>query len=82
LNTYRYTILLVSTLSAALIVFAIKLVLAFRLELYSDEIFYWQASQFPALAYSDLPFMAALLAGIGTEIFGNTPFGVRVLFLL
>lgn len=82
LNTSRFTLLLLGTLGAALIVFAIKLALAFRLELYSDEIFYWQASQFPALAYSDLPFMAALLAGIGTEIFGNTPFGVRVFFLL
>lgn len=82
MNTSRYTFLLFGTFSAALIVFVIKLVLAFRLELYSDEIFYWQASQFPALAYSDLPFMAALLAGLGTEVFGNTPFGVRVFFLL
>ncbi len=61
---------------------AIKIFLALRLELYSDEIFYWQASQFPALAYSDLPFMAALLAGLGAELFGHQAVAVRSLFLL
>jgi hypothetical protein len=65
-----------------LLITAIKVALAWRLELYSDEIFYWQASQFPALAYSDLPFMAALLAGLGSELLGNTPLAVRSLFLL
>ncbi|ALO46455.1 glycosyltransferase family 39 protein [Pseudohongiella spirulinae] len=65
-----------------LLITSIKLMLAWRLELYSDEIFYWQASQFPALAYSDLPFMAALLAGLGSELLGNTPLAVRSLFLL
>jgi 4-amino-4-deoxy-L-arabinose transferase-like glycosyltransferase len=58
-----------------------KLFLGWRLELYSDEIFYWQASQFPAIAYSDLPFMAALLAGLGNDLFGNHPLAVRSLFL-
>lgn len=61
---------------------AIKIFLATRLELYSDEIFYWQASQFPALAYSDLPFMAALLAGLGAELFGHHAIAVRSVFLL
>ena len=60
----------------------IKWLLAARLELYSDEIFYWLASQFPALAYSDLPFMTALIAGSGASLFGNTPFAVRSLFLV
>lgn len=60
----------------------IKLFLAWRLELYSDEIFYWQAAQFPALAYSDLPFMAALLAGTGAELFGHSSLAVRSIFLL
>jgi len=67
---------------AALLVTLIKWLLADRLELYSDEIFYWQASQFPALAYSDLPFMTALLAGTGAALFGHSPFAVRLLFLL
>lgn len=58
-----------------------KLFLGWKLELYSDEIFYWQASQFPAIAYSDLPFMTALLAGLGNDIFGNHPLAVRSVFL-
>ena len=63
-------------------ILATKLALAFRLELYSDEIFYWQASQFPALAYSDLPFMTALLAGLGADLGGNHAWAVRILFLV
>lgn len=68
--------------TAAVFITVIKWLLAYRLELYSDEIFYWQASQFPALAYSDLPFMTALLAGSGSLLFGNTAFAVRSLFLV
>ncbi len=64
------------------LVLGLKLLLAWSLDLYSDEIFYWQASTRPALAYSDLPFMSALLAGLGTELLGNTALGVRTLFLL
>ncbi len=65
-----------------LLVLGLKLLLAWSLDLYSDEIFYWQASTRPALAYSDLPFMSALLAGLGTALLGNSAFGVRTLFLL
>ena len=60
----------------------LKLLFAAMLDLYSDEIFYWQASTRPALAYSDLPFMAALLSGSGTFLFGPSAFAVRSLFLL
>lgn len=65
-----------------LCILIIKLLFAAILDLYSDEIFYWQASQFPAIAYSDLPFMAALLSGLGTAIFGDTALAVRSLFLV
>lgn len=65
-----------------LCILIIKLLFAFILDLYSDEIFYWQASQFPAIAYSDLPFMAALLSGLGTAVFGNSAIAVRALFLV
>lgn len=67
--------------SVALLVL-VKIYLALRLELYSDEIFYWFASTRLALAYSDLPFMASLLAGTGALLGGNEPFAVRSLFLL
>ena len=49
-------------------VLLIKVFLALVLDLYSDEVFYWQASARPALAYSDLPFMTALLIGIGSSL--------------
>ncbi len=64
------------------VIFLVKLFFAFTLDLYSDEIFYWQASTYPAIAYSDLPFMAALLTGIGNIIFGNHAIAIRSLFLI
>ncbi|MDB2444001.1 glycosyltransferase family 39 protein [Gammaproteobacteria bacterium] len=60
----------------------LKLIFASRLDLYSDEVFYWLESNFPALAYSDLPFVTSQLVGLGTEIFGDTPLGVRFGFLI
>jgi len=68
--------------SLLLLTLALKIFLASRLELYSDEIFYWFASTRPALAYSDLPFMASLLAGRGAALFGEHALAVRSLFLL
>lgn len=65
-----------------LLLAALKITLATVLDLYSDEIFYWQASTRPALAYSDLPFMSALLSGLGTALFGNSALAVRAFFLL
>ena len=69
-------------IAGLLLIAALKIALATVLDLYSDEIFYWQASTRPALAYSDLPFMAALLSGLGTALFGNSAFAVRTFFLL
>ncbi|MCY4356343.1 MAG: glycosyltransferase family 39 protein [Gammaproteobacteria bacterium] len=59
-----------------------KLYLAWTLDLYSDEIFYWWASTRLALAYSDLPFMTALLAGLGSGFGPSDAFAVRSLFIL
>jgi 4-amino-4-deoxy-L-arabinose transferase-like glycosyltransferase len=53
------------------LIIAVKALFAVRLELYSDEIFYWLESTRPALAYSDLPFMSALFAGLGAAAFGR-----------
>lgn len=69
-------------IAGMLLIAALKVTLATVLDLYSDEIFYWQASTRPALAYSDLPFMAALLSGLGTALFGNSALAVRTFFLL
>ena len=59
-----------------------KLFLASVLDLYSDEVFYWQASTQPALAYSDLPFMTALLIGLGSSLHPGSAFAARLLFIL
>ena len=70
-------------LSAAIILLLlIKVFLASVLDLYSDEVFYWQASTNPAIAYSDLPFMTALLIGLGSAIEPSNTLAARSLFIL
>ncbi len=58
-----------------------KCVLAANLELFGDGAFYWLEAQHPALSYSDVPFLTPALVALGTEVAGNTPFGVRWPFL-
>jgi len=59
-----------------------KVFLASTLDLYSDEVFYWQASANPAIAYSDLPFMTALLIGLGSALDSYNTLAARSLFIL
>jgi len=59
-----------------------KVFLATVLDLYSDEVFYWQASANPAIAYSDLPFMTALLIGLGSALDSYNTLAARSLFIL
>lgn len=59
-----------------------KVFLASVLDLYSDEVFYWQASTNPAIAYSDLPFMTALLIGLGAALDSYNTLAARSLFIL
>lgn len=61
---------------------AVKAFLATSLDLYSDEIFYWQASTRPALAYSDLPFMTSQLVGLGSTLLPGSTLAARSVFLL
>ncbi len=69
-------------LAAYALVVALKLHFATVLDLYSDEIFYWLASTHPALAYSDLPFVTAQLAGLGATLAPGQALAVRSLFIL
>ena len=62
--------------------FIIKVFLAVKLDLYSDEVFYWQASSLPAIAYSDLPFMTAFLVGLGSSVDSHSTLAVRTFFIL
>ncbi len=65
-----------------LLLCALKLGLAAWLPLFVDEAFYWQEGQHLAWAYSDLPALTAWLARLGVALFGATPLGLRLPFLL
>ena len=64
------------------LLFGLKVWFGFRLDLYSDEVFYWLAATEPAPAYSDLPFLTALLAGVGSALDPGNPLATRSLFLI
>lgn len=68
--------------AAVALLFVVKVFLASVLDLYSDEVFYWQASANPALAYSDLPFMTALMIGLGSALDATNTLAARSLFIL
>jgi 4-amino-4-deoxy-L-arabinose transferase-like glycosyltransferase len=63
------------------VVFALKVAVAADLGLFGDEAFYWQCSQRLAFAYADHPPVTAVLIRVGTELVGDSAFGVRLLFL-
>ncbi len=58
---------------------ALRLLVAGLTPLSHDEAYYWVWSQAPALGYLDHPFMVALWVRIGTTLFGDGAFGVRLL---
>ncbi|MEO6172640.1 MAG: glycosyltransferase family 39 protein [Arenimonas sp.] len=60
---------------------ALKLLLAWQLQLFGDEAFYaWEATK-PAWAYSDLPGMTAWLIRFGIEVGGYSAFSARLAFV-
>ncbi len=71
-------------ISLALVVLLIVLrgVAAALLPLSADEAYYWLWSKHLAAGYFDHPPMIAWLIGAGTAVFGDTPFGVRVMGVL
>ncbi|HPQ40325.1 MAG TPA: glycosyltransferase family 39 protein [bacterium] len=44
-----------------------------------EEAYYWLYSQHPAMSYFDHPPMVAGVIGLGTSIFGDSEFGVRII---
>lgn len=64
------------------VVVLVRLALALRLQLFGDEAFYWQAGRQLALAYSDIPFITALLSNLGSSLLPGEYLGVRLMFLL
>ena len=60
----------------------VRLCVAWAIPLASDEAYYWLWSRHLAAGYYDHPPMVALLIRLGTAVFGDTPFGIRVLSVL
>lgn len=56
----------------------LRLVYLGNIELIQEEAYYWNYSRHMAAGYLDHPPVIALLIGLGTEIFGNNEFGVRI----
>jgi hypothetical protein len=57
---------------------ALRLLFAPLAEPIVDEAYYWLYSQRMELAFLDHPPLVAWLDWLGTQLFGNTPAGVRV----
>ncbi len=72
----------VAVAAAILALVAVRLVVAALTPLSFDEALYWLWSQHIAGGYYDHPPVNPILIRLGTEIFGNTEFGVRVFNVL
>ena len=59
-------------------VLVLRIVTMGWMTLLPEEAYYWMYSQHPSLSYYDHPPMVAWLIGLGTQLFGNTEFGVRI----
>jgi dolichol-phosphate mannosyltransferase len=58
--------------------FLLRLVYLGQVELLPEDAYYWNYSQHLAPGYLDHPPMVAWLIWLGTAVFGNTEFGVRI----
>ena len=61
-----------------LILLALRCAAQAVVPLMPQEAYYWMYAQHPSLSYYDHPPMVAWVIGLGTTIFGNTEWGVRV----
>jgi dolichol-phosphate mannosyltransferase len=71
-SNWSVTILVLLALALALRIAAMA-----GMTLLPEEAYYWMYSQHPSLSYFDHPPMVAWLIWFGTQLFGNTEFGVR-----
>lgn len=67
----------------AFVVFVVlQLCLLFNQQLFGDEAFYWLEGQYLGLSYSELPGWTAWMTRLGSQIFGNNYFAVRIVSYL
>jgi dolichol-phosphate mannosyltransferase len=67
-----------AALAIAVYAVALRIVYQGSIDLIPQEAYYWNYAQHPALGYLDHPPMVAWLIGLGTSVFGDTEFGVRI----
>ncbi len=60
-------------------VIALKLIYLGTAELIPDEAYYWNYKEYLSIGYLDHPPMIAWVIWLGTEIFGDNEFGVRLI---
>ncbi len=60
----------------------IRLIVASYMPLATDEVLYWRYSEHLAPGYLDHPAMNPFLIRLGTTLFGDTPFGIRLFAVL
>jgi dolichol-phosphate mannosyltransferase len=58
--------------------FLLRVIYSGQIELLPEETYYWNYSRHLDIGYLDHPPMVAWLIRLGTSLFGNTEFGVRV----
>lgn len=56
----------------------LRIVYQGSIDLIPQEAYYWNYAQRPALGYLDHPPMVAWLIWLGTSVFGDTEFGIRI----
>jgi dolichol-phosphate mannosyltransferase len=65
-------------MSVVAYVFALRLVYCGQVDLLPEEAYYWNYAQHLDIGYLDHPPMVAWLIRLGTVLFGDTEFGVRI----
>jgi dolichol-phosphate mannosyltransferase len=68
----------VASLGVVTFVVLLRLIYLGQAELIPDEAYYWAYAQHMDLSFYDHPPMVAWLIWLGTALFGNTEFGVRI----
>jgi dolichol-phosphate mannosyltransferase len=60
----------------------LRIVAMCTVPLIPEEAYYWMYSQHPSLSYFDHPPMVSWVIGLGSYVFGNNEFGVRIVGML
>ncbi|NTA13997.1 glycosyltransferase family 39 protein [Agrobacterium tumefaciens] len=73
--TIRWKLAAVAVASYVLV---LRIVYQGSIDVLPQEAYYWNYAQYPAMGYLDHPPMVAWLIWLGTSVFGDSEFGVRI----